>query len=374
MTEKSEKKNRIYEQKRYFALALDPIYVGTGGYRIGRVDNTIVREPATGIPKIPGTTIEGVCRSYAFLKAMENGENLRPECAKGKTKDEKEPCGNCKICITFGYTTKTKSLQAMASFSDARILLFPVATMVGPVWVTCSMVLKDAGIDVSETPESGKFVAVKDLENSGSSNKTKILNFGWLLLEGEYKELNLPIADIPEEILSRIVIVPDSLFPTIVNSNLEVRTSVSIDPERGAAEEGALFTYEAIPRGTILWFDVTYQNPKYFGLDEWNIEIIRKTVEDGLKYFEFLGAGGMSSRGFGRLKVCGKFLPLEAYLESLKNRLETLKTKDKSVEIQKICEHLKNIKTEIENDITSKQKIAEKLNSIINEFGDQNGS
>jgi len=38
-----EQNNKIYEQKIYFAMALDPIHIGTGGYRLGRVDNTIVK-------------------------------------------------------------------------------------------------------------------------------------------------------------------------------------------------------------------------------------------------------------------------------------------------------------------------------------------
>ena len=350
----NENCGRIYEQKKYFALALDPIHVGTGGYRIGRVDNTIVREPSTGIPKIPGTTIEGVCRSYAFLKARENGKlkdenenyksNIHPlACAKGKrTKvngEDKFPCGTCEICITFGYTSDAKSLQAMALFSDARILLFPVATMIGPVWVTCPMVLRDAGIkemaDNSEKdvpqPDNGKFIVpmFSDSESSAIEPPEDKLNFGWLLLEKDinnsktiktsswiYKENNENnsvkfLKDvIPENVLKRIVIVPNDLFTTIVNSNLEVRTSVAIDPERGAAEEKALFTYEAIPRGTVLWFDVTFQNPKWFqinkieGCNNGNLtKCVEETVKKGLSLFEFLGVGGMGSRGFGRLKV-----------------------------------------------------------------------
>ena len=49
----------------------------------------------------------------------------------------------------------------------------------------------------------------------------------------------------------RLVLVDDGLFCQIVNSNLEVRTSVSIDPITGAAKEGALFTYEALPRASL---------------------------------------------------------------------------------------------------------------------------
>jgi len=334
----------IFKVKKYFALALDPIHVGTGGYRIGRVDNTIVREPATGIPKIPGTTIEGVCRSYAYLKAKENGKNIDPVCAKGKPKSETEqPCGQCEICITFGFTRKDKSMQAMTLFTDARILFFPVATMIGPVWITCPMILKDAEIkeirgnfeeDVPE-PNNNAFIIPEKCKIDPPEDK---LNFGWLLLNRDNtKETNidnwiyyvshdrksLKNCGIPIEILSRIVIVPDDLFVTIVNSNLEVKTSVAIDPATGAVEEGALFTYEAIPRGTVFWFEVLYQNPKNFpmlhGLNlKWNekettiddttkdedlFAILESCVEDGLSLFQHLGVGGMGSRGFGRIRV-----------------------------------------------------------------------
>src|SRR3989304_6735949 len=136
----------VCDIKKYFAIAVDPIHIGTGGYRIGRVDNTIVREPATDLPKIPGTTLEGAARNYAFLQAKENGETLKTECSKGKSDENKQPCGSCRICISFGYTKDSESLHALAQFSDAQVLFFPVATMVGPVWVTCNMVLKDAGI------------------------------------------------------------------------------------------------------------------------------------------------------------------------------------------------------------------------------------
>lgn len=350
--EKTTTNNKIYYLKKYFSLALDPIHIGTGGYRIGRVDNTIVREPSTGIPKIPGTTIEGCCRSYAYLKGVEDeilsSKNLL--CSKGKPKSdtEEQPCGKCIICITFGFSQKDKSIQAMALFSDARILFFPVATMVGPVWVTCPMALREAEIkentnDIPE-PEDNKFIVpkVSDSENAEIKPPENKLNFGWILLEKnnnkttdiskwKYKESEnikeLTTACIPDSILKRVVIVPDDLFATIVNSNLEVRTSVAIDPERGSVEERALFTYEAIPRGTIFWFDVIYQNPKNFpslndielkwtingkekkatinssAKDEELFEILESCVRSGLELFKYLGVGGMGSRGFGRLEV-----------------------------------------------------------------------
>lgn len=50
---------------------------------------------------------------------------------------------------------------------------------------------------------------------------------------------------------NKLCVVSAKIFHHIVNSNLETRTSVSINPVSGAAEGGALFTYEALPRGTV---------------------------------------------------------------------------------------------------------------------------
>ena len=49
----------IYQRLRYLLMTTDPVHVGSGGYRLGRVDNGIVRETGTRIPKIPGTSLHG---------------------------------------------------------------------------------------------------------------------------------------------------------------------------------------------------------------------------------------------------------------------------------------------------------------------------
>ena len=60
--------NPTHEPQKYFALALDPIHVGTGGYRLGRVDLTIVREPGTNLPKIPGTSLAAPMPRCSILR------------------------------------------------------------------------------------------------------------------------------------------------------------------------------------------------------------------------------------------------------------------------------------------------------------------
>jgi CRISPR-associated protein Cmr4 len=307
--------NEIFERKTYFGMAVDPIHVGTGGYTLGRADNPILRD-FDGIPKIPGTSIEGTARTYAYFQDL--GENQA--CAKGKKTKEIQPCGNCRLCVSFGYATDNNSRQGMAIFSDAKILFFPVASLVGPVWVTSPSKLNELNIPPETSWQNFDKSETAILSNhlKQKLEKTGYINFGWLLLQIAATNHNLSAEKAFDEgssfkqrgfdkqgIFDRLAIVSDSVLHQIVNSNLEVRTSVSINPETGAAEEGALFTYEAIPRGTILYFTMTYQNPKHFVIESKNLNDVVSTVESSFELFEFLGVGGMGTRGFGKLKILG---------------------------------------------------------------------
>jgi len=284
------------DKLRYFAFALDPIHVGTGGYRLGRVDMTIVREPGTNLPKIPGTSISGAARTYA---AMQENDKF-PGCA-----GQGGHCGqpDCPICVTFGFAgTQNGSFQGLAQFSDARLLFFPVHSLAGPVWVTCPEALKDF-ITVAEPADEQVRVA-DGVQQSGR------LNLGWLMLGVAGNDFAPQVPKVPQEILNHAVLVSDKTFGHIVNDNLEVRTSVSIDPQTGAAAEGALFTYEALPRASVLYFEVVVSDPKFYKIgnqtplqNNGGKQKVVETVEKGLTLFASLGVGGMNTRGMGRLHV-----------------------------------------------------------------------
>ena len=114
-----------------------------------------------------------------------------------------------------------------------------------------------------------------------------------------------------QAVAGRIGLVKESLFGQVVNANLEVRTSVSIDPLTGAAEEGALFTYEALPRtawlvGEIIVDDYRHSFPTDEGQTKGVGESPLEVVETGLQLIEYLGIGGMGTRGFGRAQMVGQ--------------------------------------------------------------------
>jgi len=322
-----------YKRQSYLFMTLDPVHIGTGGYRLGRVDNSIVREPGTKIPKIPGTSLHGAARSYAAKLYETPG-------AAGQSHDTIEKPDKNPVCYTFGYIQKSKNdntdnpskiYSGVVNIFDAQILLFPVHSMVGPVWVSTVERLEDTGFKIENVSDNWDNINTVLL----NWKRTDALNLGWLMLQVSRDTVTVtPPADSDwkdeprYKAITKIVIVKDALFSQIVNSNLEVRTSVAINPDTGATNEGALFTYEAIPRGTFLTADVVLDDYRS-GEQGWEFGEINKTgqekadktknqlqgepwtspldvVKAGFKLIEWLGVGGMGTRGFGRMAMVGK--------------------------------------------------------------------
>ena len=430
-----------------FALATDPIYIGTGGYTIGCVDNTIVRDPITNIPKIPGSSLAGTWRYYTVLEIISNWKKLidklssKKEELKEKLKelidsfdwidgesknkiknkidslnfddidlstprnfivniifiiglkfenhDSKEikskkyekqrelfeiilnqlkegenkdyfsfegnrflqitcagqdnvpqeelsnapfatdrdgktgHCGHCIVCKGFGFSKKDISWQGQIFFSDLNIIFFPVFTIRGTKWITTRKAIEEIELkDIENTEEQQNrnsenlyFVFEKLAEDETDGH----INLGWLYLPYKFENnenLKNKIQKILKNLqfqvnlsLKDIIVVPEDIFSHIVNSNLEVRTSVSIDPITGAAKEGALFTSEAIPRGTIFYGNIRIFDKKVFEEFESKLKPLPdkdelcNALKDSRHYYESLGIGGMTTRGFGRLEI-----------------------------------------------------------------------
>ncbi|RKX55920.1 MAG: type III-B CRISPR module RAMP protein Cmr4 [Thermotoga sp.] len=280
----------MWETKKIYAKSLDPIHIGAGGYRLGRVDNTIVRDPSTDVPKIPGTSIAGVVKAFAEI---------------AKKKGEKETDKKFKdINIEEVFGTKTK--KGILRFYDGQIILFPVSSMQGTVWITTKDLIEYWFGEIKD--ENGEKIKIPDeIGNEAYAIKgidtDKPLNLGWLLLKAEKIGASKEVV-LPSEIknwVKRIVIVSDKLFSNIVNDNLEIRTSVRIDPTTGTAAEGALFTYEAIPEGTILGFEICLDRAtNEDDVPDNAMTIIMNAVKP---YLKNLGIGGAGTRGFGRIEI-----------------------------------------------------------------------
>lgn len=287
-----------------YLYALDPTHIGAGGYRMGRVDLTILRDAGSNLPKVPGSSINGATRSAAIYSLPEDERQRAMGYARAtiseKNKNHPHKGRQDPIASIFGYAegdVEGESRIGVVSFRDAEILAFPVPTMLGPRWVTTTHLLERAGCTKVPRLASEEQVIV---QAGGAAPKR--LNLGWLLLPAEAREI--PFADpakglpVFEHIKERLVVVHDNLFPAIVNSNLETRTSVSIDFETGAAAEGALFTYEATPRGTLFRGQVDVDDGRFPAIAPAAMPLLEKALALACT----LGLGGMTTRGFGRMQ------------------------------------------------------------------------
>ena len=285
--------NEFVQIKKVYSRTLDPVYIGAGGYRLGRVDNTIIRDPATDVPKIPGTSIAGVVREFYAVYLVEYDEN----CKSKTDKKEKRKCAEEKVKKIFG----DEDNKGILRFYDGQIIFFPISSLQGVVWITTKELLEywfgetvDKNGEKINIPNevSSEAYTIKGINVNNS------LNLSWLLLEIKNIEKGNDII-LPFQIgnwVKRIVLVSEKLFSQIVNDNLEVRTSVRIDSDTGAAAKGALFTYEAIPRGTVIGFET--------GIDKMRNNATTNDIIDVVRnYFKLLGIGGMGTRGFGRLEL-----------------------------------------------------------------------
>ena len=82
---------------------------GTEGIEIGGIDNPVIKDPKTGYPYIPGSSLKGKMRSLLELNMKQVNNNGGP-CN----------CGKCIICKTFGNTNKDSKVGiTRALFRDA---------------------------------------------------------------------------------------------------------------------------------------------------------------------------------------------------------------------------------------------------------------
>ncbi len=287
-----------------YLFALDPTHIGAGGYRLGRVDNTILRDAATGLPKIPGSSINGAIRA-ASIYSLPDGEREQAihyarDTLHNQNKKRPHPGADDPVARVFGYAEGDENGQSrigLVSFRDAEILAFPVPTMAGTRWITTRALLEAAGCaDVPPLTNPEKIVI------QGVGTPPPRLNLGWILLDAAPKPIPFPVflSEQPgmAHVRANLVLVHDDLFPSLVNANLETRTSVSIDFETGAGAEGLLFTYEAAPRGTLYRGQVDFDDQRFPTEYAGALALVKK----GLTLACQLGLGAMTTRGFGRMQ------------------------------------------------------------------------
>ena len=250
----------------YWVYAYSPIHVGAG-QGTGFVDLPIVREKVTGWPYLPGTSIKGVLRDEWERKCRQKGTP--------------EQDGLREVERVFG----TQERAGIATFTDARLVCLPVASMFGTyAYVTCPLILQRLARDMAltgvEIPALSRAVETDRALVSNSSklaftfpsNPEPSLYLLDFCLKSENCDVTTSIGRRLAEILfddedwrqtfvDRFVVVHDQLFQFFSEQGTQVDAHIRMG-DNGTVAQGALWYEESLPPESVLVGLVSVDDPR----------------------------------------------------------------------------------------------------------------
>lgn len=319
------------EDRRMLRLfTLDPLHIGVGQDIMGEVDLPIDRESETGVPRIPGTALKGGFRAHAAWKLKLDGTKDKhcpgdqPEDGKTaaqRTRADYCPIESCPICQTFGFPSLNIQKEQIAGhegrvwFRDARLSFFPALTDKGTLWFsTPGRAAAWLELKGCEYPEL--LMADGDFALSLGKAITE-LRVGWISISGieqnssgnaqiqevvealRNSKLKFPTKEYWQHIVSKTVLLDEKNFYRLVETCLERRTCNRVDQDTGTVANGALFSYEALPRASLLCSRIFAEKSLPSAVDGFASPLeVCKLAKEG---FARMGIGGMQTRGLGSL-------------------------------------------------------------------------
>jgi len=299
-----------------FLYCETPLHAGSGS-SMSIVDLPIQRERITNLPIIQASSLKGVLRAEA----------------KRILEQRNDPQANDKVQALFGpETQRAHEYAGCVSPHDARVLLFPVRSLVGVfAWTTCPLVLERfkreataAGMQVPwqvPVPENSNQALVVNGSEVKIGDKVVLEEFAFDAEENEkakkiaewIRDNALPKSNEYQQwrnwLPKRFVILPDDAFRDFTQMATEVISRIRLDQEKKTVAEGALWTEEHLPSETLLYAPIFVSKPlapnaKNLGLTN---------ADDALKLIlelklDRLQIGGDETVGRGIVKVrllCG---------------------------------------------------------------------
>ncbi len=282
--------------------AISPVHAGSGA-SFAAVDLPIQRERHTNWPHIQASGVKGAMRAHYrdfaadkslinFIFGYDRDDAAHHNSYNSKRKDDDQ----------FTIGDSSSNFPGAVSFSDAKLLAFPVRSSVAPfVWITSPAVLKRLSNDLAFaglSPINGipPLVGENAFCLAGGISGDVIL---------EDMVVSVPSGDAPNPLpsgfpaLDKLLLVSDEVFKYAVDSCTEIQTQIKIDSEKGTAKDGALRYQELLPADSILYTVVYYSRAVFDNALQ--ADTVRGHVEDVIK--NFMQIGGDETLGRGVCKV-----------------------------------------------------------------------
>jgi CRISPR-associated protein Cmr4 len=324
------------KSKLFFIIAETPLHPGSGGEISGLVDLPIQRERHTNFPKIEASGLKGCIReAFRILNPKIKIDNdIHPlDEITYKDNENKEKKTNY-LSLVFGSEDTDETHAGALTFTDARILLFPVKSLKGVfTWITCPMVLERFKEDLElakiidgslNVDFSTLIYTIPEQTNISIESKVVLEEFTFELKEDkETSKIAKYLADkiFPndnyrfwrEKLARDLVILSNDDFEQFVTSSTEVITRTRIDDVTGTVKSGALWTEEYLPQDTIL-YSIAMASAVRVEKDEakgiFRADDLDKEAEKVLQFFELgipdviqIGGNQTIGKGFVRIQI-----------------------------------------------------------------------
>ena len=251
-----------------FLYCETPVHAGTGT-SLSIVDLPIQRERITGLPIVQASSLKGVLRAETLL-ILER---------------RKDPQAEDKVKVLFGPETGQASEHAgCVSPHDARLLLFPIRSLVGVfAWATCPLVLERFKREMTAAkfqinwdvpkPDNNQQALVAYGDTIVADRKVVLEEFAFEVKKDDgAKQIADWLAEnaFPQSpeyepfrnwLSKRFVILPDDAFRDFTQLATEAIARIRLKPETKTVAEGALWTEEHLPSETLLYAPIFVNKP-----------------------------------------------------------------------------------------------------------------
>jgi CRISPR-associated protein Cmr4 len=291
-----------------FVHALSPLHAGTG-QGVGVIDLPIAREKATNLPYLPGSSLKGTLR----------------DTPSGEINDD------LRVKLFGPEGDKAAEYAGSVQFSDQRLLLLPVRSLVGTfAWTTSPYILhrllRDAeSAGVTDAPpdvprpatighciltqetcvHSSERVYLEDLDlNSDADTAHKHGATAWATWVGQrvFPGTDAASDEWRKMLSGRFCVVHDDAMSFLLETATEVTARIKLQDDAKTVQEGALWYEEALPTESILYGLVVATPVRKFEHELNNARIFNAITVLTSRPAQF-GGKATVGRGFCRMQL-----------------------------------------------------------------------
>lgn len=252
--------------------AVTPCHAGSGS-ALGVVDLPIQRERHTNWPMIQASGVKG-----AFRANFDRYKNNLSDEEKGKVNEIN------KLADSIFGTSEGTGYAGSSSFSDAKILAYPMRSDVSPfVWITCPAVLKRLQKDLSFTGENIEKYKIPEVKENEAVLIKGSISGDVLLEDYEVKVSNdkkVEGFDAWFAGTDRLILVSDEVFNYGVTNCTQIMAQIKIDSKTGTTAEGSLRYQEELPSDTLMYTVIHWGDSKNTAEDKLKADTIKRFITE----------------------------------------------------------------------------------------------